>query len=73
MYNPEGMNNLTNNQVILVLVLLIWSVYWKYRAIWAAARAGHRNWYTLMIFINTLGILEIYYLKKIDPHKAKLL
>lgn len=51
---------LTNNASWLVLVML-WSVIWKGLALWRAARAGDKAWFGVILFINTLGILEILY------------
>ena len=45
-----------------MLVLVVWTLYWKYRALWYAAKHDHKWWFIAMLIINTVGILEIAYL-----------
>jgi methionyl-tRNA synthetase len=47
---------------LLILVLAIWTLYWKYRALWHAAKHEHKVWFGALLIVNTLGILEILYL-----------
>jgi len=47
---------------IIVLLLTIWSVIWKGFALWKAARNTQRNWFIMLLVINSIGILEIIYL-----------
>ena len=44
------------------LLLTIWSLYWKARALWRAAQTGEKRWFIALLIINTAGILEILYL-----------
>lgn len=46
---------------ILVIVAL-WSVFWKGLALWHAARNKAPVWFVIMLIVNTAGILEIIYL-----------
>lgn len=46
----------------VMLLLFIWSVFWKGLALWHSARKGQHWWFIAFIFINTAGILEIIYL-----------
>ena len=43
-------------------VVLLWSFYWKGRALWRAAKNDNRKWFIALLVINTLGILEILYI-----------
>ncbi len=43
-------------------VLVIWSVVWKGLALWHSARRHQPWWFVILMFVNTLGILEIIYL-----------
>lgn len=57
----------------LVFALFIWSLLWKGLALWHAAKLSQRNWFVVMLVLNTVGILEIIYLfvfakKKFDYH-----
>jgi len=47
---------------IVILILAVWSLYWKYRALWHAAKHEHKAWFVVLLLVNTLGILEILYL-----------
>ncbi len=47
---------------IIILVLAAWTLYWKYRALWHAAKHEHKVWFVVLLLVNTLGILEILYL-----------
>ncbi|MBI2594737.1 MAG: hypothetical protein HYW38_00535 [Candidatus Colwellbacteria bacterium] len=47
---------------LVFVVLIIWSVYWKGMALWKAARKGDRNWFIVLLVVNTIGILEILYI-----------
>jgi len=45
-----------------LLLILIWSLFWKGLALWHAGRRGQPWWFVVMLVINTIGILEIIYL-----------
>ncbi len=45
----------------MVLVGL-WSVFWKGLALWHAGRRGDVAWFVAVLLINLLGVLEIIYL-----------
>ena len=45
-----------------ITLLLIWSLFWKGKALWRAARAHHTKWFVALLIINTFGILDILYL-----------
>jgi len=46
---------------IFVLVL-VWSLYWKGRSLWLAAKKDSKYWFVALLLINTMGILEILYI-----------
>ena len=46
---------------IIVLVLL-WTLPWKAAALWRSAGRKQLGWFLVMLVLNTLGILEIFYL-----------
>ena len=58
-----------------LLLLVVWTLYWKYQALWYAAKHDHKWWFIGLLLINTLGILEIAYLyyfsKKTPRHDEK--
>lgn len=49
-------------QATLVYLLSIWSLIWKGIALWRAVNNNQRNWFIVMLVLNTVGILEIIYL-----------
>ena len=59
--------------VLGILVVAVWSIYWKGMALWHAARKGEKVWFVVLLVVNTVGILEILYLyvfsKKTEPVK----
>jgi methionyl-tRNA synthetase len=46
----------------LIVIAVIWTLYWKGRALWRAARNGDKGWFVALLVINTLGILEMIYI-----------
>jgi hypothetical protein len=51
------------NSVVLYFVIF-WSLFWKGIALWRAAQYKQRNWFVVILVLNsiTLGILELIYL-----------
>ena len=58
-----------------IIIAIVWTLYWKYQALWYAAKHDHKWWFIALLVINTLGILEILYLyvfaKKMPGHDEK--
>lgn len=50
----------------LIMIFVLWSTIWKGIALWKAARANRRNWFIALLFINTVGLLEILYIFVFD-------
>jgi hypothetical protein len=46
----------------ILVLLLVWSITWKGVALWKAARLGSRNWFVVLLIVNTFGVLEIIYI-----------
>lgn len=46
----------------LIFTLFVWSLFWKGLALWHAAKLEQRNWFIVMLVVNTVGLLEIAYL-----------
>ena len=57
----------TNPEIFIALT--VWSLFWKGLALWRAARLSSRNWFIVILVLNTLGILEIIYLYVITREK----
>jgi len=45
-----------------ILLLVLWSLFWKGLALWHSARKGQSWWFFILLILNTAGILEIIYL-----------
>jgi hypothetical protein len=56
----------------LSYVLLVWSYIWKGIALWRASKHGQRNWFIVMLVLNTVGILEIVYLFRFAKKRMTL-
>lgn len=46
----------------MILLMVLWSIFWKGLALWHSARRAQQWWFVIMLLVNTLGILEIIYL-----------
>lgn len=47
---------------MLGFLIIAWSFLWKGMALWKAAGLRQRNWFIVILVLNTVGILEIIYL-----------
>lgn len=47
---------------LALVVLVLWSVFWKGLALWHSAQRRDVGWFVVMLVVNTAGILEIIYL-----------
>jgi hypothetical protein len=61
------MYNLYNSNAfsIALLLLAIWTIPWKGYALWLAAKRSQKGWFIVLLILNTVGILEIFYIFKI--------
>ncbi len=57
----EILNNWINTHVIAWSLVLLWSLLWKGLALWKAAERNQRYWFMTLLVLNTLGILDIFY------------
>ncbi len=62
METPSNLSDFPVWAMILIIFLVIWSTVWKGIALWKAGRLSHRNWFILLLVVNTFGILEIIYI-----------
>lgn len=47
---------------LLATIVVIWILVWKSLALWRSAERKQGYWFVALLLLNTLGILEIYYL-----------
>ncbi|HWA32068.1 MAG TPA: DUF5652 family protein [Candidatus Paceibacterota bacterium] len=45
-----------------IVGLLLWTLIWKCYSMWLAARRGDKWWFVALLFLNTLGILDMVYI-----------
>jgi len=49
-------------QMLVIVLLAVWSLVWKGMALWKSARHAHKVWFVVLLVTNTVGILDILYL-----------
>ncbi|OGD86886.1 hypothetical protein A2870_03275 [Candidatus Curtissbacteria bacterium RIFCSPHIGHO2_01_FULL_41_11] len=69
--NFSFLQSFNNNPLLNIafFLLFIWSTLWKGFALWHAASAKDRNWFVIILIVNTAGILEIAYLFVLAKNK----
>ena len=53
------------NNSLLILIIALWTIPWKIYAVWLAVRHNHKKWFVALLLLNTVAILEIFYIFKI--------
>ncbi len=48
--------------IAVLIPLVVWSSFWKFIGLWFSARNNEKAWFVVFLFINLVGILELYYL-----------
>jgi Family of unknown function (DUF5652) len=61
---------LSDVQLLLLIVLLLWSVAIKGVALYRAGALKSKGWFVVLFLINTVGLLDLYYLL-VASKKAK--
>ncbi|HEY4508806.1 MAG TPA: DUF5652 family protein [Candidatus Paceibacterota bacterium] len=47
----------------LIIIVTLWSLVWKGIALWKTARLSQKKWFIVLFLVNTLGILDIIYIR----------
>jgi hypothetical protein len=55
-------SELTTQQIVMFIIVMIWSLIWKGLALWKASRNNQLVIFIILLVLNTLGIGEIIYL-----------
>lgn len=58
----SAISTLIGIPVWLLVIIFVWSIIWKAIALWKSARNNHLVWFIVLLFFNTIGILEILYI-----------
>jgi hypothetical protein len=64
-YESTGLLNFTGNEsldLIILLVILVWLIIWKGKALWIASKQDSVKWFWGLLIFQTLGILDIFYI-----------
>ena len=61
--------NLVEAKPEIFIAIMVWSLFWKGLALWRAAHKESKNWFIVLLILNTVGILEIIYLYIITREK----
>lgn len=51
--------------LVVIFILSFWTLVWKVFSVWTAARNGDRGWFIALLLLNTLSILDLWYLFKV--------
>jgi len=54
----------------LIIAILIWSLVWKLLALWKSAKKNQVAWFIILALVNTIGILEIFYIYVFSEMKS---
>ena len=50
------------NNIVVLIIILLWVLPWKVYAVWLAARRGDKKWFIALLLLNTFAILDIFYI-----------
>ena len=54
----------------VLLLVAVWTLPWKAVAFWEAARRNELGWFIALLLINTIGLLEIFYIFVITKQES---
>jgi hypothetical protein len=49
-------------KLILIILIVIWTFFWKAVAMWHAVKRNDKKWFIAILVINTFSLLELVYL-----------
>ncbi|MFA6257187.1 MAG: DUF5652 family protein [Candidatus Paceibacterota bacterium] len=50
---------------LILILLTLWTIPWKVYSVWLAVKNDHKKWFIVLLLLNTVAILEIFYIFKI--------
>jgi uncharacterized membrane protein len=62
MINMNFLDGASGLTLLSIVLLIIWSLFWKGLALWHAVKRDEKKWFAFILVLNTVGILEIIYL-----------
>ncbi|MEX0934989.1 MAG: DUF5652 family protein [Candidatus Paceibacterota bacterium] len=58
----RSMEAFIEQNALLILLIILWTLPWKGWALWLSARNYHRGWFVVILITSTLAILDIIYI-----------
>lgn len=58
-------------ELIIVIILAIWTILWKAYSVWNAVKHNHKKWFIALLILNTIGILDMFYVFKVLKKDVK--
>jgi len=58
-------------ELVLVIILAIWTIIWKCYSVWTAVKRGDRAWFIFLLLLNTFGLLDMFYIFKVVKKDIK--
>jgi hypothetical protein len=55
----------------LLIALVLWTIPWQAWSLWLSARRGEVWWFLVMTILNTIGLLNIFYIFVIAKQSDK--
>ena len=55
----------------MAVLIAAWTLPWKGWALWIAAKKGAKWWFIALLVINTLAVLEIFYIFVFSKREGK--
>jgi hypothetical protein len=65
------MESVAQNSLWFFVIIMLWTLPWKGYSLWTSARMGHKKWFIALIILNTLAILDIFYIFYIAKKSPK--
>jgi len=65
------LNALDENNTVIIPLIILWSLAWKGVALWKSARKNSKPWFIALLLINSVGILEMFYIFVFSKKKRK--
>jgi hypothetical protein len=59
--NIQGVQSFIDSYPALFVAITLWTLIWKGLALWKAGKRKDRNWFIIILVLNTFGILDIIY------------
>ncbi len=59
-------------ETVLLYVLSLWALVWKGLALWRASKQAQRNWFIVLLVLNTVGILDLIYLFRFSKKRMTI-